>query len=145
VFYCHSEGKIKKREESGRATGQMTQSHGRGDRPKTQSHGPAPEASISCKRCKTWSTAGKTSQADFRSSGMFWMGSMPRSTRMPEILMTYCDSHSALLAHLLLALSAHAQALSSSVDRSRPSGGCRPCSRSFGSIASCTSRSVSYS
>jgi hypothetical protein len=75
---------------------------------------------------------------------MFWTGRMPRSTRTPETLMTYRDSRSTSAARSPLIQSARVRALSSSVDRSYPLGGCRPRSSSSTSIASCTSRSVSY-
>jgi hypothetical protein len=137
-------GKIKKIEESERMMGRTTRSHGRGSHLKTQSHGMALEASASCKHCKTRSTAGMTSQTDFGSRGMIWIGSMPKLTRTPGILMTYRDSRSALVVCSLSILSMCTRALSSSVNRSRPSGGCRSCSSSSSSIASCTTRSISY-
>jgi hypothetical protein len=74
---------------------------------------------------------------------MSWTGSMPRSTRSLEIPTTSYDSCLASMSRSPLTLSACVRVLSSSTDRSCPSGGCRPCSCSFASIASCTSWFVS--
>jgi hypothetical protein len=75
---------------------------------------------------------------------MFWTGSMPKSTRTLEILTIYCDSCSASAARSPSILSTHTWALSSSINKSCPSGGCRTHSSSSYNIASCTSRFISY-
>jgi hypothetical protein len=69
---------------------------------------------------------------------------MTRSTRALEIPTSYCDSHPASSALSPLIPSTCTLVLPISADRSLPSGGCRPRSCSYTSIASRTSRSVSY-
>jgi hypothetical protein len=71
-------------------------------------------------------------------------GSMPKLTRASEIPMTSCDSHLASAACSSLILSMHARVVSSPNDKSRPLVGCRLHSCSSASIASHTSRSISY-
>jgi hypothetical protein len=68
--------------------------------------------------CKMRSAADRTSGANFGTWAMFWTGSMPRSTRTLEILMTYHDSRSASVARSPSIPSAHAWAMSSSINRS---------------------------
>jgi hypothetical protein len=62
------------------------------------SHGPAPEASTSRRCSKMRLAAIKTSRADFRSWGLSWTGSIPRSTRALEIPTTSYDSCSTSVA-----------------------------------------------
>jgi hypothetical protein len=61
-------------------------------------HGPALEACASRRRSKMRPSTVKTSRADFRSWGLSWTGSIPRSTRALEIPTTSCDSCSASAA-----------------------------------------------
>jgi hypothetical protein len=65
-------------------------------------------------------------------------------TKALEIPMTCYDSRPASVARSPLILSTHTQVWSSSVDRSRLLGGCKPRSWSSASIASLTSMSLSY-
>jgi hypothetical protein len=110
---------------------------------RAQSDRPVPEASASRRCSKMRLATGKTSRADFGSWGMSWMGSMPRSSRAWEIPTTSYDSHPAVTVRSPLLLFTRVWVLSSSADRSHPSGGCRPHSCSSVSIASHTSMSVS--
>jgi hypothetical protein len=111
-----------------------------------QSHGPALEAYTSYMRSKMRPATVKTSRADFRSWGMSWTCSMPRSTRALEIPMTSCDSRPASTARSPLIPSTRTRVSSSSTDRFHllGGGGCRPRACSSASITSCTSRSISY-
>jgi hypothetical protein len=72
------------------------------------------------------------------------MGSRPRLIRTLATCMTYHDSHSASAAQPSADLSTLVQALSSSTDRSCLLRGCRPHSSASTSIASRTSKYVSY-
>jgi hypothetical protein len=109
----------------------------------TQSYGLALEASASCRCFKMRLAIGKTSRTDFRNWGISCTGIMPSSTIALQISTTSCDSHLTSAAHSPSILSMHVLILSSSADRSHPSGGCRPRSCSSTSIASHTSRFVS--
>jgi hypothetical protein len=120
-----------------------TQSCGCDSHPQAQSHGLAQKASTSCGFLKTRLTTSKTSQAFFKSWGISRIGSMPRSTKAPEICMTCSDSYMASSECAPSIMSMHVQVMSSSADGSHPFGGCGPRSNSSASIASHTSRSVS--
>jgi hypothetical protein len=72
------------------------------------------------------------------------MGNIPRSTRALEISMTNCDSCPTSAARSTSILTTGARISPNSADRSRLSKGCRMFACSSTSIASCTSRSVSY-
>jgi hypothetical protein len=75
-----------------------------------QSHRLASNANTSCNRFKMRSATDKTSQADFGSWGMSWMGSMPRSAKALEIPTTRCDNRITSVAHSLVIPSVSAQA-----------------------------------
>jgi hypothetical protein len=88
-----------------------------------QSHRPALEAYTSHRRSKMRPATVKTSRADFRSWGMSWTCSMPRSTRALEIPMTSCDSRPASTARSPLIPSTRMRVSSSSTDRFHLLGG----------------------
>jgi hypothetical protein len=108
-----------------------------------QSHRLVLEASASCRCSKTGSATSKTFRADFGSWGMSWTSSTPRSTKVMEIHLNNYDSHPPSVVHSPLLLSTPTQILSSSADRSRSLGGCRPRYCSSTSISSHTFRSIS--
>jgi hypothetical protein len=91
-----------------------------------QSHGPAPVSRVSCKSFKIRVTASRTSWVVFRSLGLSPIGRKPKSIRTPATCVPCRDCCSASAARSSMIRSTCAWTLSSSTDRSHPSGGCRP-------------------
>jgi hypothetical protein len=140
IYYSYLEGRKKRK----RKDDEVDDPKPRPWRPaRAQSHGPAPKARASCRCSKMRPTAGKTSQTDIGSWGMFWMGSMPRSTGALEISTTSYDSRSALEVNSSLILSTRVGPVSLR-ESSCPLVGCRPCSSFSASIAPRTSKSLSF-